>query len=122
MWISKANHTYRVAALADTFAVHFLGRDDRDLAELFGTHDRRRGRQVRAVLVGARAPTACRCSTRSRTASSVGARPCSTPGSDHVCLVLAPIEASAGDDDLLWFGEVADLDAGHAAEERQRPR
>ena len=71
--------------------------------------------------MGARAPTACRCSTGVEN-RFVGRRTALLdPGSDHVCLVLAPLEASAGEDDLLWFGEVADLSRPHA-EERQRPR
>jgi flavin reductase (DIM6/NTAB) family NADH-FMN oxidoreductase RutF len=36
VWISKANHTYRVAANGTMLAVHFPSTDDRDLAELFG--------------------------------------------------------------------------------------
>jgi flavin reductase (DIM6/NTAB) family NADH-FMN oxidoreductase RutF len=36
VWISKENHTYRVATNATTFAVHFPSTEDRDLAELFG--------------------------------------------------------------------------------------
>jgi flavin reductase (DIM6/NTAB) family NADH-FMN oxidoreductase RutF len=36
VWLSKVNHTYRVALLADHVAVHPLGARDRDLAELFG--------------------------------------------------------------------------------------
>lgn len=36
VWLSKANHTYRVALMADHLAVHFLTDADRDLAELFG--------------------------------------------------------------------------------------
>jgi flavin reductase (DIM6/NTAB) family NADH-FMN oxidoreductase RutF len=36
VWISKANHTYRVATRAAMLAVHFPSSDDRDLAELFG--------------------------------------------------------------------------------------
>jgi flavin reductase (DIM6/NTAB) family NADH-FMN oxidoreductase RutF len=36
VWLSKINHTYRVALLADHVAVHPLGTEDRDLAELFG--------------------------------------------------------------------------------------
>jgi flavin reductase (DIM6/NTAB) family NADH-FMN oxidoreductase RutF len=36
VWISKANHTHRVAQRASMLAVHFLSVDDRDLAELFG--------------------------------------------------------------------------------------
>ena len=29
VWLSKANHTYRVGMLAEVFAVHFLGAEDR---------------------------------------------------------------------------------------------
>jgi flavin reductase (DIM6/NTAB) family NADH-FMN oxidoreductase RutF len=36
VWLSKANHTYRVALLASHLAVHFLRTADRDLAEVFG--------------------------------------------------------------------------------------
>jgi flavin reductase (DIM6/NTAB) family NADH-FMN oxidoreductase RutF len=36
VWISKANHTYRVALRATTLAVHFPSEDDHDLAQLFG--------------------------------------------------------------------------------------
>ncbi len=36
VWISTANHTYEVAARTDVLAVHLLGPDDHDLAELFG--------------------------------------------------------------------------------------
>ena len=36
VWISKKNHTYRIAINATTLAVHFPSIDDRDLAELFG--------------------------------------------------------------------------------------
>jgi flavin reductase (DIM6/NTAB) family NADH-FMN oxidoreductase RutF len=36
VWLSKVNHTYRVALLAEHVAVHPLGAGDRDLAELFG--------------------------------------------------------------------------------------
>ena len=37
VWLSKANHTYRVALLAEHFGVHFLTTDDRDIAERFGS-------------------------------------------------------------------------------------
>ncbi|MEA2842364.1 MAG: hypothetical protein QOJ69_35 [Actinomycetota bacterium] len=36
VWLSKANRTTRVAAGASGLLVHFLGRHDRPLAELFG--------------------------------------------------------------------------------------
>lgn len=37
VWISRQNHTFRVARGAPALAVHFLSRDDTELAELFGT-------------------------------------------------------------------------------------
>lgn len=37
VWLSKANHTYRVGLRADHFAVHVLTADDLALAERFGT-------------------------------------------------------------------------------------
>jgi len=36
VWLSRVNHTYRVAAGASHLGVHVLGERDRDLAELFG--------------------------------------------------------------------------------------
>ena len=37
VWLSKANHTYRVGLRASHFAVHFLTEDDVAVAERFGT-------------------------------------------------------------------------------------
>jgi flavin reductase (DIM6/NTAB) family NADH-FMN oxidoreductase RutF len=37
IWLSKANHTYRVALRATHVAIHFLTPPDLPLAELFGT-------------------------------------------------------------------------------------
>ena len=37
VWLSKKNRTARVAHRAATLVVHFLGRDQSDLADLFGT-------------------------------------------------------------------------------------
>ena len=37
VWLSKANHTYRVSLRAAHFAVHFLTAEDLTLAERFGT-------------------------------------------------------------------------------------
>src|SRR5690349_10706939 len=36
VWISRANHTYRIAAFAEVFALHVLGARDLELAKLFG--------------------------------------------------------------------------------------
>lgn len=37
LWLSKANHTYRVGLRAEHFAVHFLTKNDLDLADHFGS-------------------------------------------------------------------------------------
>jgi len=37
VWLSKRNHTYRIAQRADVLAVHFPSSADTGLAELFGT-------------------------------------------------------------------------------------
>ncbi|MDQ3461977.1 MAG: flavin reductase family protein [Actinomycetota bacterium] len=37
VWMSKRNHTTRVAEVASNLLVHFPSRDERDLAELFGS-------------------------------------------------------------------------------------
>lgn len=37
LWVSKANHTYRVGLRATHFVAHFLTVDDMPLAERFGT-------------------------------------------------------------------------------------
>src|SRR5690242_21817117 len=37
VWLSKANHTYRLALHATHLGLHFLGAEHRDLAEHFGT-------------------------------------------------------------------------------------
>lgn len=36
-WLSKANHTYRVGLHASSFAMHFLGADQHELARRFGS-------------------------------------------------------------------------------------
>jgi len=38
IWLSKQNHTHRIAANADVLAVHILRERDIDLAHLFGEH------------------------------------------------------------------------------------
>ena len=117
VWISKANHTYPIAAAAETFAVHFLGTDDRHLAELFGTttgDDVDKFDSCSWVPGPGGVPVLDQVENR-----FVGRRTAFLdPGSDHVCVVLAPLEARSGTSELLGFVEVADLDAGHAADER----
>ncbi len=121
VWLSKANHTYRIGALADTFAVHFPRTGDRALAELFGTET---GNQVDKfercswTPGPGGVPLLDDCPDR-----FIGCRTALLdPGADHVCLILSPVEAyQRHHGEWLTFAQVADLEAGHPAEDRQRP-
>ncbi|MEV8533672.1 flavin reductase family protein [Streptomyces sp. NPDC051211] len=117
VWLSTANHTYRVACEAAYLTVHALRRDQRALAELFGgeTGDRvdkfartawRPGRDGSPVLAEVQAWFTGRIEGR-------------MPGGDHVGFVLAPVEgcppAAGGAPEQLRYGQIRDLEAGHPA-------
>jgi flavin reductase (DIM6/NTAB) family NADH-FMN oxidoreductase RutF len=121
VWLSKANHTYRVAMHAEHLAVHFLTADDVDLAELFGTLS---GDQVdKFARCGWRpgpsgVPVLDRCPHHVVMARHVVL----DDGGDHVCLVGRLVEvAGAGRFTPLRLAAVAHLEAGHEVEERPRP-
>ncbi|MDF3140015.1 MULTISPECIES: flavin reductase family protein [unclassified Streptomyces] len=90
VWLSEANHTFRVARSAQVLAVHLLAREQRSVAELFGgrTGDQedkfryvrwREGHGGAVVLQDAPAWFVGRIVTR------VG-------GGDHIGFVLNPVE------------------------------
>jgi flavin reductase (DIM6/NTAB) family NADH-FMN oxidoreductase RutF len=113
--LSNKNHTYRVAEHADRLAVHVLDRDDRALAELFGS------------LTGDEVDKFARC----RWHEGHGGVPILDdapawfvarivdrhPLGDHVAFLVEPETAHVRDGDvsLLTFAQVADLDPGHDA-------
>jgi flavin reductase (DIM6/NTAB) family NADH-FMN oxidoreductase RutF len=124
LWLSKANRTYRVGALSDTFAVHFPRRADLDLAALFG------GETGDEVDKFARCgwtegpegvPLLDACPNR-----FVGRRRALVDtGTDHVCLILDPVAVDhEGLGEQMSLADVtgAGIEPGHQAEERQRPR
>ncbi len=118
VWLSRANHTFRVASHAHVFAVHFVPRDRRDLAELFGGET---GDEVDKL---ARCdwvdgpdgvPLLDGCPDR-----FVGelVEWLEVDG-DHACVVVEPIDASAGDPGgRLHLADVTDVDPGHDAHDR----
>ena len=115
VWLSKENHTYRVARAAHCLAVHLLTRDQRELAERFGgeTGDEvdkfahlewSEGHAGAAVLTDA-------------AAWFVGTILHRTDGGDHVGFVLDPVqwgERSAGP--LLRLSDALPIDPGHPAD------
>ena len=106
VWLSKANHTFRVAVFAEHLAVHFPRATDVALATTFGTvsgdeHDKF------ADVAWTAGP---------------GGVPLLDTRSDHVCVVIEPVDARFEEPYLpLRLSHVAPLDAGHAAEERPTP-
>lgn len=121
VWLSRANHTFRVAVHSTHVAVHFLGRDQAELADRFGSEtgddiDKFEGLDVEAGAGGV--PVLCDCR-----AGLVGRRvTLLDEGGDHVCVVV--------DVDVVWHGdrfvplrlsESDDLRAGHAPDERPLP-
>jgi flavin reductase (DIM6/NTAB) family NADH-FMN oxidoreductase RutF len=60
VWLSKANHTYRVSLLATHLAVHFLTDADRDLGEMFGALSGATSTSSPAA-TGSPGPKGCRC-------------------------------------------------------------
>ncbi|WP_425586675.1 flavin reductase family protein [Streptomyces rameus] len=116
VWLSKANHTYRVARAAQYLAVHLLTREQRDLAELFGgeTGDEvdkfarlhwREGPAGAAVLEGA-------------AAWLVGSVLHRIDGGDHVGHVLDPVQwgGEGPDGPLLRLSDAVGIEAGHPAD------
>ena len=122
VWLSKANHTFRVSLQAERFAVHFLTEDDHDVAQLFGATT---GDEVDKFAACAwrpgdgGVPLLEACPNR-----FVGRRVAMLDeGSDHVCMVLEPLEvSSSGPFRPLRQSHVDDVEAGHPAEERPTPR
>jgi len=118
VWLSKANHTYRVGLRAKHFAVHFLTTDDLDVAERFGTvtgedTDKFDGLDVEPDEHGV--PLLKACPNR----LSVERLALLDDGSDHVCLTTRVTSSHAsGGFTPLRVSDAAHLDPGHGSEER----
>ncbi|MEO7555032.1 MAG: flavin reductase [Acidimicrobiales bacterium] len=121
LWLSKANHTYRVALLTEFLGVHLLTEHDHELAELFGTLsgddvDKLARCDVERGPEGVLLLTSCPNRMVVRRTTLVD------EGGDHVCIATEPIAAwSTGPFTPLRLSDVADLAPGHEAEERPRP-
>ena len=122
VWLSKANHTYRLALRSEVLAVHLLGEDHRALARTFGalTGDDVDKFELVDVVSGPNGvPLLEACPRR-----LVGRRvTLLDEGGDHVCVVLAPMHLDDGPTGApLRLSAVEDVEPGHAAEERPAER
>jgi flavin reductase (DIM6/NTAB) family NADH-FMN oxidoreductase RutF len=115
VWISTANHTYRVACRSSVLAVHFPSVDDHDLAELFGSVT---GDEVDKFARCEWAegpegvPLLARCQNRfvGRVLDRLEG------GGDHVCFLVEPTDVEhASPLRQLGFHAVRDLRPGHPA-------
>lgn len=121
VWLSKANHTYRVAVHSSHLAVHFLTSSDLSLAERFGTltgDDTDKFAGLRTSPGPGRVPVLADCPHR-----FVARRDTLLDdGGDHVCLTCEPIEVHGGGRfEPLRFSQAAHLKPGHGAWERPNP-
>lgn len=121
VWLSKANHTYRVALRATHLGVHLLADGDRQLAELFGT---RSGDEVDkfAGLAHEVGPGGVPLLAAVPHRFVLRRTVLVDEGGDHVHLVGEPVDVTAaGPLRPLRMSQVADLTPGHAAGERPSP-
>jgi flavin reductase (DIM6/NTAB) family NADH-FMN oxidoreductase RutF len=118
VWLSKANHTYRVSLRAEHFAVHFLTVEDLALAERFGTltgedTDKFAGLDLDLDEYGVPLLDACPNRMSLERISMLD------DGSDHVCLTTRVTSAhTAGNFKALRVSDAAHLEPGHESEER----
>lgn len=121
VWLSKANHTYRVGLRASHIGIHFLTEDDFALAERFGTltgdtTDKFLGL---AVTDGpGDIPMLVECPNR----LAAGRVTLLDEGGDHVCVVGQLVASWTGGQFVpLTLSRVRHLDPGHSTEERHSP-
>ncbi len=121
LWLSKANHTYRVGLRATHLAVHFLTKDDLALAELFGTtsgDSTDKFAHVPFETSTGGVPVLRQVSNR----LVVRRNALLDEGGDHVCVVTDVLSAtSTGRFDPLLLSQVSHLTPGHESEERPAP-
>ncbi len=118
VWLSKANHTYRVGLRAAHFVVHFLTASDFEIAELFGTRsgeDTDKFAGIAFDLDPHGVPLLAACPNR----MSLERIAVLDDGGDHVCVTAGVGSAdTAGSFEPLRVSAAAHLDPGHESDER----
>ena len=118
LWLSKANHTYRVGLRAEHFAVHFLTKNDLDLADRFATQtgeetDKFAGLEVDTDGYGVPLIRACPHRLVLERLALLD------DGGDHVCVTARMLEAeTSGHFTPLRLSDAGDLAPAHDNTER----
>jgi flavin reductase (DIM6/NTAB) family NADH-FMN oxidoreductase RutF len=121
VWLSKANHTYRLALRAPHLAIHFLAEHQLDLAERFGTQsgddvDKFEGLSLATGADGVPLLVDAPHRLVVRRVALLD------EGADHVCLTTEPVRAeSAGRFTPLRLSAATHLVPGHENDERHHP-
>lgn len=118
LWLSKANHTYRVGLVATHFAVHFLTKADVDLARHFGTNSGDRADKFTDIDYEQSqygVPLLADCPNR----MVVERISLLDDGGDHVCLTAGVESAkTTGSFVPLRTSDIGNLKPGHDTAER----
>ncbi len=121
VWLSKANHTYRIALRASHLGIHFLTTSDLSLAEHFGTitgDDRDKFTDVDVHPGAGQVPVLRACPHRLIVRRTV----LIDEGGDHVCMAAEVMSAdSPGPFEPLRLSRASHLQPGHGSEERPAP-
>jgi flavin reductase (DIM6/NTAB) family NADH-FMN oxidoreductase RutF len=121
VWLSKANHTYRVALRATHLGVHFLTQEDLELAERFGTRTGDHGDKFDGLAVATSVggvPVLTQCPHR-----WIGKRAAILDeGGDHVCISARVVESvTSGPFRPFRLSQADGLQPGHTNTERHGP-
>ena len=121
LWLSKANHTTRVALRTTHLAVHPLSVDDGDLAELFGTTT---GDEVDKLARCEWVPSDEGPPLLTDVPGRMVVRRVTLldEGGDHLCVVTEPVRVDGvGPATPLRLSDVRHLAPGHGADDRPSP-
>ncbi len=122
VWLSKANHTYRVGLRATHFGIHFLTSDDLDLAAHFGTLTGDTTDKFAGLANVSRGPGNVPVLDDCPHRLVVRKVALLDEGGDHVCIPTEPVSAeSGGTFRPLRLSQAVHLTPGHENEERHDP-
>ena len=121
VWLSKANHTYRLALRATHLGIHSLAEDQLLLAALFGTRSGDEGDKFESLATRA-GPGDTPLLAEAPNRLVVRRVALLDEGADHVCVTTQPIAAeTSGPFRPLRLSAAAHLVPGHDNEERNDP-